>query len=209
MDMVKDMAYSSKNLFITAYDKNTEWMLKWFLSNHKKHSDTSILTYDFDQFKAPIDGAKNWFKKPFAMIDASKKAQKVCWIDLDCHIQGPIDEIFNYTEPNKLAMVEDLPWSTRRGEKWHNSGVVAFQDRPNILDEWATAISLNQAVGDQEVLHELVKDGMRRMIHISDLPRKFNTLRLDVLDNTIPHDMRIMHWTGAKGKEVIKDLIDG
>ena len=196
--------------YITGYDKNTEWLLQWFLDNHAKHSNIQVHAYDFDEFKTPVDGLKNWFKKPFAMIQAAKTYDYVCWLDLDCQVVGAIDDIFNHTEPNRLSMVEDVPWSRRRGEKWHNSGVVCFQDRPNILDEWAAAVALNQTqVGDQEVLHELVKHDMRRMIHINDLPRKYNTLRLDLDDGTAVKDPSIMHWTGPKGKDIIRKMING
>lgn len=196
--------------YITGYDKNTEWLLPWFLDNHYKHSNIQVQAYDFDAFKTPVDGLKNWFKKPFAMIQASKAYDYVCWLDLDCQVVGPIDDIFNYTEPNRLSMVEDVPWSKRRGEKWHNSGVVCFYQRPNILDEWAAAVALNQTQpGDQEVLHQLVKHDMRRMIHINDLPRKYNTLRLDLDDGTAVQDPSIMHWTGTKGKDIIRKMING
>ncbi len=205
MDMEKVMNYS--NLFITGYDKNNEWMLKWFLDNFTKHNETPILPFDFDDFQAPIGNASNWFKKPFAMIDASRNAERVCWIDLDCHVQGCIDDIWDYVEPNKLGMVEDLPWSTRSKEKWHNSGVVAFEGRPFILDTWASEISLHPKIGDQEVLHNIVKHGLGRLIHITDLPRRYNTLRLDVIDNTVPKDMKVMHWTGYKGKDEIRKMI--
>ena len=204
--MEKVMRYSK--LFITGYDKNTNWMFDWFMDNFSQHTDIPILPYDFDEFKTPIDGVKNWFKKPFAMIDAAKQAESVCWIDLDCHIQGPIDDIFNHLEPNKLAMVEDVPWSSRRGETWHNSGVVAFSGRPIILDEWASRVALNPSVGDQEVLHGIVREGMKRLIHITDLPRKYNTLRLDLLDKSAPKDISIMHWTRPKGKEKIRSIMN-
>ena len=206
MDMVNHMNYSK--LFITGYDKNNEWMKEWFLKNFHKHTEIPIEVYNFDEFKAPINNAKNWFKKPFAMVNASRMAKKVCWIDLDCHIQGSIDDIFNHIEPNKLAMGVDQPWSTRRNEKWNNSGVVAFEGRPSILDEWCAEVSLNPDVGDQEVLHKIVKEGMRRMIHINDLPKKYNTLRLDIDDGTAPKEVSIMHWTGPKGKDIIRKMIN-
>lgn len=205
-------------LFITGCDSNTEWMLPWFVENFKKHNpDANLVIYDFGmevsyypELRKSLRGnySEGWFKKPAAMLAASKLADNVCWLDTDCHVQGPIEDIFNYVEPNKLAMVEDVPWSKRRGEKWHNSGVVAFNNVPNILSEWAAAITRDPQVGDQEVLHLLVREGMRRMIHITDLPRKYNTLRLDVVDGTVPSDMVVMHWTGKKGKEEIRKMMD-
>lgn len=208
------MNYSK--LFITGCDKNTEWMLPWFIENFTRHNTLPLMIFDFGMSPeiaqmvnaVKVSGQdKGWFKKPKAMLQATKHASNICWLDTDCHVQANIENIFDYVEPNKIGMVEDVPWSTRRKEKWHNSGVVAFADRPNILDEWATAVATNPQVGDQEVLHGLVKDGIRRMIHITDLPRKFNTLRLDVQDGTAPSDTVIMHWTGPRGKDIIRKMI--
>jgi len=204
-------------VFITGCDYKTEWMLPWFFNNLRIHTTKKILVFDFgmtEEMKRVFGSIdvpgidKGWFKKPKAMIEASKLADKVCWLDTDCQVMNSVDDIFDHLEPNKLGMVEDVPWSTRRQEKWHNSGVVAFQQRPNILDEWAVAVQENPMVGDQEVLHELVKQGMRRMIHITDLPRKYNTLRLDLQDGTEPKDIAIMHWTGPKGKDKIRSMMD-
>lgn len=110
-------------------------------------------------------------------------------------------------EPNKLAMVEDVPWSRRRGEKWHNSGVVAFQGKPDILQAWVAETALNPIVGDQEVLHSMLTSPLKRMIHITDLPREYNTLRIDFIDGTNPNSPKIVHWTGAKGKEEIRKFL--
>ena len=209
------MKYSK--LFITGCDKNTEWMLPFFYSNYLKHNDTPMMVFDFGMSPevaqamdaVPVKSQdKGWFKKPKSMIMATRYAHNVCWLDTDCHVKGDISGIFDYVETNKLAMGIDHPWTKRRGETWHNSGVVAFNERPNILDEWATAVANNPQVGDQEVLHTLVREGMRRMIHITDLPQKYNTLRLDLVDGNAPEDHAIMHWTGQKGKDEIRKLMN-
>jgi hypothetical protein len=209
----------SSKLFITGCDYNTEWMLPWFVENFKKHNpETELVIYDFGmrgglypEMRKSLRGNqdKGWFKKPAAMLNASQLADNVCWIDTDCEIVGNINGIWEYLEPNKLLMAEDLPWSKRRGEKWHNSGVVAFQSTPKILSEWAAEVSVNPIQGDQEVLHMMVKDGLKRMIHITDLPRKYNVLRIDHLDKTVPKDPKIFHWTGQKGKDKIRSLMNG
>lgn len=216
MDLIMNTKFSK--LFITGCDQKTEWMLPWFIDNFKKHTELPLMIFDFGM-TPEISNMVNavslksedvgWFKKPKAMVTATKYADNICWLDTDCQVIGEIDKIFDYIEPNKLAMVEDVPWSTRRGEKWHNSGVVAFHNIPTILTEWLMEITKNPQVGDQEVLHSLVREGMRRMIHITDLPRKYNTLRLDVLDGTAPKNASILHWTGKKGKDIIKDKMNG
>lgn len=208
------MNYSK--LFITGCDKSTEWMLPFFVDRFTKHNSFPLKVYDFGMSPEVAQRANatkidsqdaGWFKKPMAMIKASKIADYVCWIDTDCEIRANIEDIFDHVEPNKLAMAKDLPWTTRHKTKWHNSGVVAFKSRPVILDEWASAIAFTKERGDQEVLHSLLQDPMRRITHITDLPRRYNTLRLDLQDGTAPATIKIMHWTGARGKLHIKDLM--
>lgn len=200
------MKYSK--LFITGCDENTRWMLPWFKENFYKHNPNADLqVFNFDQMNG-----KGWFNKPKAMHRASTMSQNVCWLDTDIEVMDNLESIWDCIEPNKLAMVEDQPWTMRRKEKWHNSGVVAFQSRPNILDEWVTAAATltevpNSMYGDQDILHELVRNGMRRMIHITDLPKTYNTLRLDLLDGTAPDRIKCMHWTGKKGKEEIRKWV--
>ena len=204
----------SSKLFITGADANTKWMLPWFESNFRKHMpDAKLMVYDFDEFN-PVSGMKNWFKKPFAMQAASKLSDSVCWIDSDIEIRANVEDIFTLCEPNRLAMVEDAPWTIRRKETWHNSGVVCFCGKPNILDMWAAAVlplpdNLPPMYGDQDVLHAIVRTDMKRRIHITDLPRAYNTLRLDLIDNTAPPNIKMMHWTGAKGKEKIREQMNG
>jgi hypothetical protein len=197
---VKHMKLSK--LVITGCDSKTNWQLEWFQLNYWKHNlGLPLQIFDFDTFAPELRG---WFKKPAAMIEASKMADKVIWLDTDCEVRTSIDDMFDLIVPNKLCMVEDKPWTTRTKETWHNSGVVGFEDCPAILDAWYEEVKITKGRGDQEVLHSMCRDGMTRLIHIHDLPHSYNTLRLDLLDNTAPKDIKIMHWTGAKGNEEIR-----
>ena len=221
--MVASMKSFDK-VFLTGCDRNTEWMLGWFIHNYRKFNKTPLIFADFgiseeahNLISSGVDSIINmntikergWFKKPQAMIEASKISNKVCWIDTDCHVLANLSGVFDYVQPNKLEMVEDTPWSKRRGETWHNSGVVAFQDRPPILDRWAQAVRANADVGDQEVLHTLLRDQLNRQIHITDLPPEFNWLRIMLTDGQDSPRKKVMHWTGPKGKEHIRGLING
>lgn len=206
----------TKKLFITGCDSNTQWMLKWFYENFKKHNpDAELLIWDFGMKNTPYPKITKkletqeigWFLKPRAMLEASKMADYTCWIDTDCDIIDNIEDIWEYCEPDKLAMVEDIPWSKRRGERWHNSGVVAFKGTPKILKDWVVKTIFTNEVGDQEVLHKLVREGLNRLKYITDLPREYNVLRLDFLDGTNAKNAKIHHWTGLKGKEEIKKLM--
>lgn len=194
-------------LFITGCDHRTRWQLPWFEENFRKHNpNANLKIYDFDtQFPENA----GWFKKPAAMVAASKKAEMVCWLDTDCEVLGNLNEIWNHVEPNKLSMAQDLPWSKRSGETWHNSGVVAFQGLPPILWTWKGLVLREAVQGDQETLHFYLRSGMNRMIHINDLPRRFNVLRIDHLDKTVPVNPLVYHWTGYKGNNIIRKQMNG
>ena len=51
-------------------------------------------------------------------------------------------------------------------------------------------------------------DDLTRMIHIEDLPNMYNWLRIQIEhDNHDSKKKKIMHWTGNKGKKIIKEIM--
>lgn len=201
--------------FLTGCDKKTEWMLPWFFENYKKHTDIPLVFANFgvsnldiviENCHAIMDlsqiNEQGWFKKPKAMLNCPSK--KTVWIDTDIEILDSIDEIFDLLQPNKLNMVEDKPWTRRRHETWYNSGVVGFIDKPGILTAWAKRVQENPSVGDQEVLHSML-DPLNQLTYINSLPQEYNWLRLQLLDGFDSDKKKMMHWTGSKGKDVIKE----
>jgi hypothetical protein len=211
--------------FITGCDSKTDWQLPWCLKNYKKHvSNIPIYVMNFGMTEKGLEAAsilsdgildlkqvnrKGWFRKPEAML--SSPAKMTCWIDTDCEIVSDASTIFDHLQPNKLNMVVDHPWSIRRNTmgKWHNSGVVAFIDKPTILNEWYhTTLKRTDIEGDQEVLYWMMGgDELRRLTYIHDLPHKYNVLRLDYEDGKAPPSPVINHWTGEKGNvEILKQI---
>ena len=217
--MVKHMK-SYDEAFVTGCDEKHEWMLEWFFKNYKKYMEDVPLI--FANFGLTPEGLKlvrenvhavmnlktfeekGWFKKPMSMIKSPSK--KTVWIDLDCEIRDDIRDLFDILEPNKLNMVEDKPWTTRGQELWHNSGVVGFIDKPPILYHWAKAIRDDPVQGDQEVLH-LMLNPITKIAHINDLPNEYNVLRLQTEVDGYGGAIRVMHWTGQKGKDKIKAML--
>lgn len=206
--------------FITGCDSNTEWMLPWFIENFKKYNQSKLLVYDFGmtpemctQVELVADGVYNlsfihergWFKKPKAML--SSPSIKTIWLDTDIQILDNIDNLFSKLVLNKLSMVEDKPWTMRRGEVWHNSGLVGFINKPDILKAWAQQVEKNPQVGDQEVLHSML-DPFSKMTYINDIPNEYNVLRLQTEIDNYQGPIKAMHWTGRKGKEKIRSLIN-
>ena len=222
-----DMSYYSYDrAFITGCDINTEWQLEWFLKNYRKHNETPIIFCNFGIspdmlawvmtqsdfchiYEIPKQSKSGWFYKPAALLHSP--AKETVWLDTDMQILGDVSGAFDYIEDEKLAMVEDKPWSKRRGETWHNSGTVGIRNKPQILKDWYANTQKSTQVGDQEVLHEMVKkDALTRMRYITDLPNKYNWLRIQLLDGQDSRDKLVMHWTGHKGKlEIRKQMYNG
>jgi hypothetical protein len=213
--MVKRMKSFNQAVLIGC-DAKQEWMLEWWFKNYKQHNNLPVVFADFgctpqglklaqSKTKCVIDMTtikeKGWFKKPKSMLACP--ADKTLWIDLDAEIKGSLKEAFSLFEPNKLAMVEDHPWKKRRGELWHNSGVVGFIGKPQILKDWAARVEANPQIGDQEVLHNMLSP-ILKITYIKDLPHKYNVLRIDIDENNVPKDPVIVHWTGSKGKDEIR-----
>lgn len=215
-------------VYLTGCDEVTEWQLPWFITNLRQHTEIELLVADFGMSETMreslelledvkvfqvLSQAKGWFKKPRAMLDASLMGyDKVCWLDTDCEVTNDsIDTVFNWTEQGKLGMVEDRPWTKRRGNmgRWHNSGVVVFEGSPNILRQWAETCINNPVVGDQETLYGIIGGNeIMRMSIIRDLPHRFNTVRLDYIDGIAEKNPCVVHHTGKKGKETIKEKME-
>ena len=214
--------------FLTGCDVNTEWMLEWFLKNYRKHNDTPIVFADFgvsegmrqyamqmfdDYFKIDRGKLRGWFLKPKAMLEV--RAVEACWLDTDIEILGDMSGIFRFVENNKLTMVEDKPWSKRMGQgpnsqiRWHNSGVVAFRNKPDILGSWERTCRKNPSRGDQETLHEMLSfSPLMKLQHIADAPNIYNWLRLQLENDGQDSSKKIaMHWTGERGKQTIRKKI--
>jgi len=209
--------------FITGCDSKTEWMLEWFTKNYRQHNTTPLVFVDFgvsasmktdlsfmgfsDIYTLPKQQSEGWFYKPAAIQEVTKFYDEVVWLDTDIHVRGDMAGVFDYIENNKLCMCEDRGWSSRRGEKWHNSGLVGVRGNPQILQDWVSQCRSTNDQGDQEVLHEMVRESpMKRMLSISDAPAKYNYLRLDYIDNR-SGEIVGMHWTGYKGKLEIQKMI--
>lgn len=206
--------------FLTGADLNTEWQLPWFFENYKKHNDTPIMFADFGvidresiepHVHAIIDMTKvkekGWFKKPKALYHAP--AQKTVWLDTDCQVLEDISDIFDLLKPDQLNMVEDRPWAKRRGGVQYNSGVVGIINKPIILGMWANWIMEGSEVGDQETLTANLNP-ITQIKYINPLPNKYNWLRLQIEnDNEPATNAKIIHWTGQKGNDRIRSMMNG
>ena len=216
--MVKPMKLYDE-AYVTGCDNTQEWMLPWFLKNFKKNNSKPLIFANFgitdltmqivrENVHAVMDltntEEKGWFKKPLSMLKSPSK--KTVWIDTDCEVRENTDDIFDLIEPEKLLMAKDEPWIWRRGHLWHNSGVVGFQDKPVILYQWVKAVKQNPLDGDQEVLDKILSP-ITKIKYITDLPNKYNVLRLQLEKDGYGGEVKIAHWTGQKGKIKISEMV--
>ena len=222
---------------ITGCDKNTEWQLPWFVKNFRENAtkglrdkNIKLIIADFGMttdayMMAQIDAdyvvdvnSNGWFSKVETMWKMKHMFEgQFCWIDTDCQIMRDPSGIFDFIEPEKLTMVVDHPWTengspwTPQGNSgpWYNSGVVAFEGRPLILENWYSEVKTkDKHRGDQEALYWLLNlNPMHRAMYISEAPHRYNTLRLDMLQNRVPNNPVILHWTGQKGNDEIRAMM--
>lgn len=217
--------------YITGCDKNTEWQLPWFIKNFDEHinrKDNRLIIADFGMTPdmkrwAGRNGyilevnRNGWFSKVEAMMKVlyTMGGGDYCWLDTDCQVLRSPNGIFGFVEQNKLTMVKDHPWSSRRPQQgeWFNSGVIAFNNEsgnPPILSEWLKECQTGKHRGDQEALHYMFSlNNMKRVTCLLEAPHVYNVLRLDVQDETVPSYPSIMHWTGAKGNDEIRRQMNG
>jgi hypothetical protein len=209
----KSTKEETNNIFITGADKKCEWLLPWWYRNYSANNNIPIIIADFGLSSQGLDwceknnlevqkveGSKGWHMKPSALSQINKGEKRV-WIDVDCQVLKKIDNIFDYVVEDKLTCSEDTYHSW--GCKWQ-TGVVGVMGNPEILKEWEEKClnpSGPYARGDQELLWELIKEKGKG--YINRLPQNFNWLRMALHYGHRHKDMRIVHWTGEKGKKII------
>ena len=102
------------------------------------------------------------------------------------------------TSPEKEFLLEN------KSPKYKIRG---FIDKPIILHKWCQKVHDEPAVGDQEVLHSML-DPMSKIVHIEDLPNEYNVMRIQVELDGYKGKKKIIHWTGPKGKQRIRSMIN-
>lgn len=207
--------------FLTGADHKTEWMLPWFFENYKKHNSDPIVFADFGvvdrsaiepHVHAIMDMTKikarhGWFKKPNAIYKCP--AKKICWLDSDLEIREDLSSVWDLLVPNKLNMVKDRPWEKRRGGVQFNTGVVGVIGQPLILGMWQQWINDGNEIGDQETLTANLNP-ITQMTYVNELPNEYNWLRLQIENDNEPADnAKVVHWTGQKGKDRIRSMMNG
>ena len=70
-----------------------------------------------------------------------------------------------------------------------------------------TANKNHNEVGDQEVLHSMLNP-ITKITYVKDLPNEYNVLRLQIENDDYRGPIKCVHWTGQKGKDKIRGMLD-
>lgn len=143
---------------------------------------------------------KAWFKKPLACLQSPYK--KTVWLDLDCEVLGPIQDLFTACEhPSGIAIAKDQISDTS-ATTIYNSGVIAFQRNATLLAAWAEHSLENNGAfrGDQDLLSQIIFDSGTP---VCELPARYNWN----IGYGLNPEAVICHWIGDKGKNVLRDQL--
>ena len=144
-----------------------------------------------------------WMLKPFALLFTP--FQQTLWIDIDCEIRGPLDDLFSASNnPSGFACALDTKSCYQMmlskklllpGERVYNSGVIAYRHKSQVVDLWSEEVLHHHFnyLGDQDALSRVI---YRHRLPINRLHTKFNARPLQAEDP----NMVIIHWVKIQGK---------
>ena len=214
-------------MIVTGLDSNREDIIEWWLDNALKHHKTEkIGVWDLGMSSACRNHLKRkykqvWFSEVMdGHIPRRKKQigwyykvrcikespeQSVVWVDSDCQILTDISDIFHLVPSGQIGLTRD--WGR---SNWWQTGVIAVNDRPSLLDTWHkrlwTPNEYGELIrGDQEALNALVGTGEHKQI--VELPQEYQWLRMSLNKGIKSDNMKVIHWTGPAGKRFIKDVL--
>jgi GR25 family glycosyltransferase involved in LPS biosynthesis len=209
---------AQQRTYITGVDSNLQDLLPWWVRNIRKYDkQTHITVADFGMDKQWLEWAEKnvnhvlkypkhekcaWFWKPHTLKAAPYEYK--CWIDIDCEVLANCSEIFDLVDGTNIGLTNDPCRSrTNQSEKWYATGVNVVKGEPDLLTKWIKASRNTEQRGDQEVMHELLKDE-ENLKSITEIDMKYQWLRIQLLNGQDNNKKKIIHWTGPAGKEIIR-----
>ena len=174
-------------MIVTGIDNNREDIIEWWIDNALKYNKTEkIGVWDLGMSSACRKKLKRKYKQVwFSEIIVSSQIgwyykvhcvkespeQSVVWVDSDCQILTDISDIFHLVPSGQIGLTKD--WAR---SNWWQTGVIAVNDRPSLLDTWHkrlwTPDEYGELIrGDQEALNALVGTGEHKQI--VELPQKY------------------------------------
>ena len=208
-------------MIVTGIDNNREDIIEWWIDNALKYNKTEkIGVWDLGMSSAcrkklkrkyeqvwfseiVVSSQIGWYYKVHCVKESPE--QSVVWVDSDCQILTDISDIFHLVPSGQIGLTKD--WAR---SNWWQTGVIAVNDRPSLLDTWHkrlwTPNEYGELIrGDQEALNTLVGTGEHNQI--VELPQEYQWLRMSLNKGIKSDNMKVIHWTGPAGKRFIKDVL--
>jgi len=208
-------------MIVTGIDNNREDIIEWWIDNALKYNKTEKigvwdlgmssacrkkLKHKYEQVwfsEIVVSSQIGWYYKVHCVKESPE--QSVVWVDSDCQILTDISDIFHLVPSGQIGLTRD--WAR---SNWWQTGVIAVNDRPSLLDIWHkrlwTPNEYGELIrGDQEALHALVGTGEHEQI--VELPQEYQWLRLSLNRGMMSDNMKVIHWTGPAGKRFIKEVL--
>jgi hypothetical protein len=210
---------------IVASDKSQEHLLPFFYLNLRLCSNLPITFFDlgmsiigreFCEKRGPVIAIDHslsscndhtkimWFKKPLAFYHTPYSI--TLWVDLDCKIRQPLDDLVNLKDHVWLKIYEDphaIAAHTRHKKKHphyrdFNSGVVVFRKNSPFILQWIlkSAKKNSHVRGDQDILSLILIDHLTQVEPLTYRDNHLFTTHIDYCFN----QTRIIHYYGNSKK---------
>ena len=211
--------------FLTGADHQLQDLLPWWVECVRTHNpDIHITIADFGLTESAHEWAKSnvntvikydrhptnaWFYKPKAMIECPY--EYTCWLDIDCEVLKPVEEIFDYPTDTQMALTQDVVRGNvnhpSEGAYWWAVGVNVIKGKPQILEDWARNSIDSNLRGDQEVLRAMIQANAEYNNMIIRMPIEYQWLRIMLANGYDSPNKKIIHWTGPMGKAHIREVL--
>ena len=150
-----------------------------------------------------------WFKKLLAC--QLTPFQRTLWLDVDCAVLKPINELFDYPEEVLGLVAEDEKFQlslhvsglTAFDEMTYNSGVILFDRFNPLIQQWSERAKKESHLfmGDQDLLSRIIYETGGQ---VERLPSIYNHLvRLKRQKG-----IKILHYAGLAKVKMYRDLVE-
>ncbi|GEM_PF-1004207 len=140
----------------------------------------------------------SYFSKPFAMLKTPY--QHTVWIDIDCQVQAPLSQLFDYCE-GQIALTPMSPYKQKNPTQQeampsdkvlYNSGVICFKRGEPLMHDWAVASVCREKwyFGDQDILNALIYEQKTK---VTSLPNTYNWIVKEWGSNP---NAKVVHYAG-------------
>jgi hypothetical protein len=225
-----DCLAGSFNGILVAADAALEWILPWWWERYSSYNKWPVAFVDygmngpmlnwcrqkgavisfqernFSKLSLADEGIEKEWKALYGLSYSQVRQcwfKKTIWVDLDCEILAPLDDLFSYCqEPFFFAIAKEHRCEgldLTHPDMEFNSGVFVYEKDCEILSKWAELVFNHghQYGSDDRALSSLIRSAQ---YSFSVLPSIYNWR----MAQGVPLAAKIIHWCGEWGKQYIR-----